>query len=131
MAERRRYRRRPGTEVTAIRLTLDTDGFTYRKWGDTQRCKPGDWLVEHGGDVHTVDADSFAETYRSIGPGRYEKHGLVWAERASQAGRIETREGTTGYEAGDFLVFNDAAGEDGYAMPAEEFERRYEPVEDG
>lgn len=128
MPERRRYRRREATSVTAVRLDLETGGFTYRKWGAIQRCKPGDWLVDNGGDVYTVDADSFAATYRPIGPGRYRKSGVVWAEQAEAPGAIETKEGATDYDAGDFLVFNDEAGKDGYAMSAETFRRLYEPL---
>lgn len=129
MTSRRQYRRRAGTVVTAVRLDLDTEGFTYRKWGDVQHCKAGDWVVDHDGDVHTVDADSFARTYRRVGPGRYEKHGVVWAEQANRSGAIETKEGRTHFEAGDYLVFNDEAGTDGYAMDAERFEELYEEAE--
>lgn len=128
MAERRPYRRREKTHVTAVRLDLDTDGFTYRKWGGVQRCKRGDWLLDNEGDVYTVDAQVFADTYHPVAPGRYEKRNVVWAERAEDPGTIETKEGTTDYESGDFLVFNDEAGEDGYAMSAETFERLYEPL---
>ena len=127
MAERKPYRRRPETAVTAVRLDLDTDGITYRKWGAVQRSKPGDWLVDNDGDVYTVDADVFARTYREIAPGRFEKQGLVWAERADSPGAIATKEGSTEYAAGDMLVFNDEAGEDGWAMSAERFARLYEP----
>jgi len=126
MAERKRYRRWRGAPVTAVRLDLDTDGFTYRKWGGEQRCKPGDWLVDNAGDVYTVDADVFAETYREVAPGRYEKHGAVWAERAEAPGTIATKEGRTRYARGDYLVYNDEAGEDGWAMSAERFAELYE-----
>lgn len=126
MGERRRYRRRKDATVTAVRLELDTDGFTYRKWGGEQRCKPGDWLVDNAGDVYTVDATIFADTYRQVAPGRYEKHGTVWAERAAAPGTVETEEGTTHYGRGDYLVFNDESGEDGWAMSAERFAELYE-----
>jgi hypothetical protein len=33
--------------------------------GAEQRCKRGDWLVDNGGEVYTVDGDSFARTYRT------------------------------------------------------------------
>ena len=42
MSELRRYRRLPNQYVVAIPLRLDTDGFSYRKWGGEQQCKPGD-----------------------------------------------------------------------------------------
>ena len=130
MAERERYRRRERTLITAVRLDLETSGFSYEKWGGVQRCKQGDWLVDNGGDVYTIDADVFAETYRPVSPGRFEKRGFVWAERAAHQGTIETKEGSTDYATGDFLVFNDPTGQDGYAMSAETFQRLYEPAGD-
>jgi hypothetical protein len=129
MAVRRRYVRRAGTEVVAVQLDLDTDGFTYRKWGAEQTCKRGDWIVNNGGDVYTVDRETFALTYRAQSPGRYRKVTPVWAERADRDGAIRTKEGITRYRAGAYLVFNDEAGEDGYAMGAPSFEAMYEPAD--
>lgn len=128
---RKTYRKRPEQYVIAVQLDLDTDGFAYRKWGAEQRCKAGDWIVRNGGDTYTVDRDSFASTYREIGPGRYRKDTLVWAERAERAGTIDTRENRTAHEAGDFLVFNAEDGDDGYAIDADKFHEMYEPVDDG
>ena len=64
---RLKYRKRKKQIVHAVRLTLLTDGFTYRKWGDIQRCKRGDWIVDNDGEVHTVDARTFAQTYQHRG----------------------------------------------------------------
>jgi hypothetical protein len=50
----------------------------------------------------------------------------VWAQQAEESGTIQTKEGSTAYEARDYLVFNDAGGKDGYAMPREEFHSLYE-----
>lgn len=126
MGERQRYRRRPGTPVVAVQLRLDTEGFRYQKWGAEQRCKANDWLVQNGDDIYTVDADSFARTYTAEGLGTYVKTGKVWAERADHAGRVETKEGSTGYEAGDWLVSNDEDGADAYAVGGKKFEQSYE-----
>lgn len=120
------YRRKKRSLVSAVQLNLDTDGFTYQKWGGTQRCKRGDWLVDNQGDVYTVDGQTFQRTYRPAGPGLYEKHTPVWAECAGQSGTIQTQEGSTAYQPGDYLVFNDPAGKDGYAMSAETFHSLYE-----
>jgi hypothetical protein len=49
----------------------------------------------------------------------------VWAEVAEKAGKVKTQEGTTAYQAGDYLVSNN----DGYAMGLE-FESMYELAED-
>jgi len=123
----REYRRRERTTITAVRLDLETEGFTYQKWGGTQRCKAGDWIVDNAGDTYTIDAEVFANTYRKVGPGVYEKVATVWAQRAESAGVIRTKEGSTEYEAGDVLVYNDAERRDGYAMKAETFDSLYEP----
>jgi hypothetical protein len=122
------YRRRQKTTVIAIPLDLDTDGLTYRKWGATQRAKRGDWLVNNGEDVYTIDADTFARTYRESSRGMYEKTTDVWARKTNEAGTIVTKEGSTDYEAGDYLVFNDPEERDGYAMKAEKFDSLYEPT---
>lgn len=127
MSERRRYRKKVSAAVTAVRLSLDTDGFTYRKWGAEQRCKQGDWLVDNDGDAYTVDADVFARTYRKVSEGVYVKTTPIWAEVATEAGAIATKEGRTHYEAGDYIVFNEEHGGDGYAVTAKKFEEMYEP----
>jgi hypothetical protein len=128
MSHRRKYMKRAGQEVHAVRLDLDFDGFAYRKWGGEQRCKPGDWLVHnpHEVDTYTVDAESFARTYRHLRDAAYVKATPVWAERADTAGRIDTKEGSTGYAAGDYLVFNEEDGGDAYAVAQATFEQMYE-----
>lgn len=49
---RHRFRRKPDLAVSAVRLALDFEGFTYKKWGDTQRAAAGDWLVDNNGRIH-------------------------------------------------------------------------------
>jgi hypothetical protein len=128
---RQRYVRRPDRPVAAVRLTLDTDGLVYRKWGHEQRAKPGDWIVDNDGDVYTVEADVFAKTYRQVGPGAYVKTTPVYADRADRAGSVRTKEGATQYEAGDYLVSNEADGSDAYAVAAAKFEALYTPDPQG
>ena len=123
---RQRYVRRPDRPVTAVRLALETDGLVYRKWGGEQRAQAGDWIVDNEGDVYTVDAEVFERTYQRTGPGTYVKCTPVWAERSSQAGSVKTKEGVTHYEAGDYIVSNNADGSDEYAMTAAKFESLYE-----
>jgi hypothetical protein len=122
------YRKKKQTAVTAVQLDLDTEGFEYKKWGGVQRCKRNDWLVNNQGDVYTIDAETFQTTYRQISPGTYEKSAPVWAERANTPGVIQTKEGSTAYEAGDYLVYNDSSGKDGYAVKSTNFHSMYEPV---
>lgn len=125
---RERYVKRPDQTVVAVQLNLDVHGFRYEKWGDTQTCKRGDWIVDNGGDVYTVDRESFAQTYRAAGRGVYLKTTPVWAERATRAGSVKTKEGSTSVRPGDYLVFNDADGTDAYAMSPSKFEAMYEPA---
>ena len=126
MEKRQRYRKKEGQFVTAVRLDLDFDGFTYSKWGAEQRCRPGDWLVSNQGDTYTIDADVFANTYRELSPGVHIKATPIWAEVATEPGRIETVEGASHYEAGDYLVSNNEDGSDAYCISAEQFGEMYE-----
>jgi hypothetical protein len=123
------YRKRKRTSVTAVQLDLDTKGFEYKKWGGVQRCKQGDWLVNNQGDVYTIDAGTFQVTYRQLSPGVYEKSAPVWAEQADRGGVIQTKEGSTAYEVGDYLVYNDPGRKDGYAVKSAAFHSMYEPFE--
>lgn len=129
MSVRRRYKKRPTSHVIAIQLNLDTDGFTYNKWGAEQRCKQGDWLVDNEGSIYTVASDVFEKTYEKDKPGIYVKVTPVWAEIASEPGVVETKEGHSHYKAGDYLVFNNEDGTDAYCMSADKFRSMYEEEE--
>jgi hypothetical protein len=120
------YKKRHTETVIAVQVDLDTTGFSYQKWGGTQRCKAGDWLVNNNGDTYTVDGDSFSRTYRATGPGTYVKVAAVWAEIATAPGKVRTKEGSTPYEIGDYLVYNGPEDEDAYAVSKEAFERMYQ-----
>jgi hypothetical protein len=125
MGTRRKYQKKANHPVIAVRLNLDTPGLTYRKWGATQRAKRGDWLVESDGDTYTIDARTFARTYKRLRPGTYIKMTPVWAEKATQPGQIRTKEGASQYQPGDYLVYNNRNGRDGYCMPARKFNAMY------
>ena len=125
MSRRLKYLKRPGQIVLAVQIALDTRGFSYKKWGTTQTCRRGDWLVDNDGDVYTVNRASFARTYRQKSPGRYLKITPVWAEMADAAGKVPTKEGVTHYRAGDYLVFNEKSGGDAYAVSAKKFHKMY------
>ena len=127
MQRRKKYRKIATSFVTAVQLDLDTEGFTYTKWGGQQVCKPGDWLLDNNGDKYTVSQESFARTYENVSPGVYFKSAPVWAEVAEASGKIKTKEGETAYRAGDYLVYNNEDGKDGYAMTAETFNSMYCP----
>jgi len=130
------YRRRDNTPVTAIPMALvatpdNQPGdalFTYHKWDDTQTAKSGDWLVKNGDEVYTIDRQTFEDTYTATDtPGHYIKTRKVWAKRARESGTIQTKEGSTRYKAGDYLVFNEPNWKDGYAVSAATFSKLYEP----
>jgi hypothetical protein len=129
MGDRLKYVKRANQAVVAVQLALETDGFTYHKWGALQTCKTGDWIVNNDGDVYTVDRETFERTYRQVGPGTYVKTTPVWAEVAEEAGSVRTKEGETHYRAGDYLVFNEKHGGDAYAVSADKFQAMYEPAE--
>lgn len=126
MNGRYKYVKRANQAVVAVQLTLDTHGFTYRKWGADQACRSGDWIVDNNGDVYTVNRETFERTYRRVGAGVYVKSAPVWAEVAKEAGCVKTKEGATNYLAGDYLVFNERDGGDPYAVSAAKFEEMYE-----
>ena len=133
MSNRRKYQKRPNQSVRATQLLLETEGFTYRKWGGEQRCRAGDWLVnstdgQGGVEAYTVAADTFARTYRHLGAGAYQKITPVWAEAAEAAGGVKTKEGSTAYQPGDYLVSNHEDGSDPYAVSKARFEEMYEPA---
>lgn len=129
MGDRRRYRKRPDQSVVAVQLDLDTAGFTYKKWGAEQRCKQGDWIVDNNGDIYSVDREVFEKTYRMVKPGAYVKTTPIWAEKATEAGKVKTKEGESHYKKGDYLVSNNEDGTDAYCISAEKFESMYEPDE--
>lgn len=117
-----RYVKKQDKQVQAIQLNLETTGFTYQKWGDQQTCKPGDWLVDNEGDIYTVDQQIFACTYRQVAPATYAKTTSVWAWRAESGGVVETKEGRTHYQAGDYIVSNNQDGSDAWAVKPDKFE---------
>jgi hypothetical protein len=124
-AQRRKYQKKANRPVIAVRLDLDTKGIAYRKWGAKQHAQRGDWLVDNGGDVYTVNGRVFARTYKRLSPGVYVKTAPVWAEIAAKAGSIKTKEGASHYRRGDYLVFNDRNGRDGYCVSAAKFKAMY------
>ncbi|HZD49085.1 MAG TPA: hypothetical protein VE178_10095 [Silvibacterium sp.] len=63
---------------------------------------------------------------RSLDSNAKEPH--PWAEQAKEKGVIQTKEGSTAYVAGDYLVYNDPTGKDGYAVKSTSFHSMYEPV---
>ena len=126
MGLRPKYKKKADSFVTAVQFNLETDGFTYQKWGAEQHCKKGDWLVDNDGSIYTVDEEVFEKTYRKKSPGIYVKTTSIWAEEATESGVVKTKEGASHYEAGDYLVSNNEDGSDSYCMSADKFHSMYE-----
>lgn len=126
MSDRKKYIKKSDTAVVAVQLNLDFEGFAYHKWGHDQRCSPGDWLVDNGGDVYTVDQEVFRNTYQQVSPGNYKKVKPIWAEVADESGVVKTIEGQTSYEAGDYLIADDRDGPFTYSVSPGKFESMYE-----
>lgn len=122
------YKKKAGQPVTAVQLNIEDASLLYMKWGGTQSAQEGDWVVDNDGEVYTIEKESFAQTYKAVSPGRYEKVGLVWAVIAPSSGEVVTKEGYSVYEKGDFLVYNNKDGTDGYCMSAEKFNSMYDKV---
>lgn len=128
------YNRQKTPPVTAIQLKFNvpegtTHLFKYQKWGDTQQCKPNDWLVKtNNNEVYTIDIESFANTYTRVSGDQYEKSVGVYAYKSDTDGSIPTKEGVTYFKSGDWVTFNDKALTDGYAISDEKFRKLYEVV---
>ena len=126
---RESYRKKIDCAVTAVQLNLETKGLFYTKWGDEQKGKRADWLVDNDGEVYTVDAVEFSRTYAQISVGRYLKTAIVWAYQAQSSGLVKTLEGETHYKQGDYVIADEQAGDDTYAVGREKFERMYQRAE--
>ena len=124
----RLYKQKDSKIVTAVQLDLDTTGFSFEKWGHTQRCQPGDWIVNSDDDCYTIADSIFRETYKKVSPGRFLKHSHIYAIKVETSGQVSTHEGVTNYKAGDYLIENSADPKDTYAIDAKKFHQLYEPV---
>ena len=122
-----RYRR-AGTVVAEQRASPWT--WTSDN-GETMQANAGDWAVHDGtGKSWSVRDDIFRSTYQQIEGNRWRRTGFVHARRASDGEKIATLEGPITTKEGYWVVRG--AADDQWAMPAEEFAKRYEgPVPEG
>lgn len=114
--------------ITAVQLKFSKAELAYEKWGGPQHAKEGDWLVDNQGEVYTIEAESFEKTYEAIGEGRFIKFAPIWAEQATSANSIVTKEGESFYSAGDYIIYNNEDGTDGYCITADLFKELYYPA---
>ena len=125
---RLKYKKKPDQYVIAVQLAIETEGFSYKKWGSMQKCKAGDWLINNDDDIYTIDKNVFENTYRKIEDGKYVKTTPIWGEQATKDGSVNTKEGKSHYNAGDYLVSNNEDGTDAYCISAEKFTKMYEEI---
>lgn len=123
---KKQYKKRVDQFIVAVQINLDTEGFSYLKWGGEQSCRPGDWLVNNNGESYTIGNQSFLNTYKSVAPGQYVKTTPVWACQASEAGKLKTNEGYVEYLKGDYIVTNNSDGTDAYTVAGNAFDKMYE-----
>jgi hypothetical protein len=73
--------------------------------GSELHAEPGDWLVESTeSGIRTVAAGEFPLLYERVGGSRYRRRGTVSARRAPVAEDVESIEGTSRAEAGDWVI---------------------------
>lgn len=121
-----------GANTYSSRLVVTATRLDERKiWrtatGSNLTAQPGDWLLCDGNDNWTVAADVFRATYRNLGGDQYAKFTIVRARQLSSRTTINTLEGPSLAEPGDWLVGN--PGGDAWPVPRADFGRRYEKVE--
>lgn len=99
--------------------------------GAQMRANAGDWAVseEAGGADWSVRDDIFRATHEPLGEGRWRRLGTVLARPATPNEVIDTLEGTIRAPMGSWVVQGNHG--DVWAVPAEEFDRRYELAEKG
>lgn len=94
--------------------------------GSTMTAQAGDWEVreEAGGEPWSVRDDIFHATHRHLGGRRWRRSGTVLARPARDGETVDTLEGSITAPAGSWIVQGDHG--DVWAVPGDEFERRYE-----
>lgn len=111
----------------AVLAEQRSKGWTWTAHdGSQMRAAAGDWAVreEIGGDDWSVRDDIFRATHEPLGGSRWRRLGTVLARPATPNEVIETLEGTI-HAPTDSWVVQGKHG-DVWAVPADEFDRRYE-----
>lgn len=86
----------------------------------------GDWVVTEWSGHRSVAADVFAETYKEVGRGRFQKVAPVRARQLDAPITVATLEGPAPAMAGDWVVMNETG--DVYPIPQKKFGEKYESV---
>ncbi len=127
-ATRWRPFRRAGVTVTAEQLTHEFPWTTAS--GAAMHGEPGHWKLwepDSPEKVWTITDEDFRATYEPADEGLFRSHGRVLARRAEPDEVIESKEGTTEAQHGDWVV--QRAGHR-WLVSADEFVRRYRPDPD-
>jgi hypothetical protein len=96
--------------------------------GSTMHAGAGDWEVrdEAGGTRWSVRDDIFRATHQYLGGNRWRRLGSVLARRAETGETVGTLEGTSTALEDSWVVQGDHG--DVWAVPGDEFTRRYRPA---
>ena len=109
--------------VHAYRTEAELDWTT--SMGSTLRAEPGDWIVEDGaGRVWSVKPAEFAASYQATPDGMWERFGTVRAYRTDIVRTVETLEGPSRAEPGDWIVR--ALSGEYWPVPDQVFPHAYE-----
>ena len=97
--------------------------------GATMHAAAGDWEVhdEAGEATWSVRDDIFRATHQHVGGKRWRRLGSVLARRAKTGETVDTLEGASTAPEGSWVVQGDHG--DVWAVPGDEFDRRYRPAD--
>ena len=129
------YRSRPADDNTWVQyrragVVLAEQRSTPWTWtahdGSTMSAAAGDWAVSENSDGATwsVRDDIFRATHEHLGGRRWRRLGTVLARPARAAEEVDTLEGAITAPEGSWIVQGDHG--DVWAVPGDEFSRRYE-----
>jgi hypothetical protein len=110
---------------TVIARKRDQPWSWTTRSGDTLHAQAGDWELRDadGDDRWSVRDDIFRASYEHLDGERWQSRGSVRARPAHDGEVVDTLEGPVTAPAGGWVVWGEAG--DRWAVPADEFARRY------
>ena len=120
-----------GTEFRSTVIVKARQLTTPHEWtsrsGSVLRGQPGDWVLFDGDDEWTITDEAFTASYHQRPDGDWEKRSTIRAVQLDGAVEVDTPEGASRAEAGDWLATSLGAG--AWPIAANAFTRRYVPTE--
>jgi hypothetical protein len=113
--------------VRAVQVAEDSEWTTER--GDRLSARAGDWWVIDGDERWSVASDVFTTTYEAVGGEHFRKKATVKAVQLDRAFAVDTLEGLSTGEPGDWLVRNPTG--ECWPVPQGAFATRYRPTDAG